>query len=163
VQQSIFQYFNETLDGRIQVAKSAGKYDEGIVSLKASSVSVCPGFPRRIHTDRASGAETAVVKLELDRGVSWDAVQQKWADYKASFTDSGLPVPKEAGFYRTTYQRNCAGTSKSFVIFAYEINTGGGTGRAQARSSPHSLSHSLTLAFALRSAHSASAAQTSAS
>ena len=66
-QQDVFAYFSDTFDACVLRAKSSGKWDEGIVSLKAESIKALPGFPRRIHTEASSGAETKVVKIQLDR------------------------------------------------------------------------------------------------
>lgn len=52
-QDLIFTYFTNTLDAVIRAAKSRGEYDQGIMSVKASSVTI--EKQDVIHTDRNSG------------------------------------------------------------------------------------------------------------
>ena len=52
-QQLLFQYFSNTLDAVIRFAMSRGEYDQGIMSVKASSVTI--DKQSTIHTDSQSG------------------------------------------------------------------------------------------------------------
>jgi len=128
-QQDIFAYFSDTFDACVLRAKSSGKWDEGIVSLKAESIKALPGFPRRIHTEAHSGAETKVVKIQLDRGVPFDVAVKRLADYKAEILAAKQTVPPETGWYRSTYVRRAGGTEHPFVVLATEIWTGNVGGR----------------------------------
>ena len=55
-QELIFEYFSNTLDAVTMAAKSRGEYDQGITSIKASSVTVAKQSV--IHTDKNSGRST---------------------------------------------------------------------------------------------------------
>ena len=52
-QDLIFQYFSSTLDAVVRAAKSRGEYDQGIMSVKAASVTI--QRQSDIHTERLSG------------------------------------------------------------------------------------------------------------
>lgn len=52
-QELIFQYFSNTLEAVIRAEKSRGDYDQGIMSVKASSVTI--EKQTVIHTDTQSG------------------------------------------------------------------------------------------------------------
>lgn len=52
-QDLLFSYFSATLDAVIRLAQSKGEYDQGIMSLKASSVTV--EKQEAIHSDKNSG------------------------------------------------------------------------------------------------------------
>jgi hypothetical protein len=119
----------DTFDACVLRAKSSGKWDEGIVSLKAESIKALPGFPRRIHTEAHTGAETAVVKIQLDRGVPFDVAVARLASYKAEITAANQPVASESGWYRSTYTRRAGGTDHPFILLATEIWTGITPGR----------------------------------
>ncbi|KAK3263042.1 hypothetical protein CYMTET_28135, partial [Cymbomonas tetramitiformis] len=76
-QAMLFQYFNDTYEHVIHNAKSTGMFDNGIVSLQAASILVHEGYPREIHRDPLSGASTQVLKLDVDRGLSFQEAEQR--------------------------------------------------------------------------------------
>ena len=139
MQTDLFAYFSQTFDARIMVAKTSGSYDDGVVSLSAESVKVLPGFPSRIHTCPTSGAETHVISLELDRGVSFDAALARLRSAEQNWTAAvaaGRARPWDAngnGFYKVKGQDFLA-TGKPTVCLVTEIWTGVvGDQRARAR------------------------------
>ncbi len=111
--------------------QSAGKFDEGLVSLKAESIKIMPNYPSRIHTCPDSGAETHVVKLELDRGIPFASASKRLADFQADTLAAGKEgrtFAKENGFYIS--ERHFGGTGKLLVLLATEIfNVGSGRRR----------------------------------
>ena len=52
-QEKIFKYFNDTYEACINVAKSKGQYDSGIMSILAYSIK--QKAQKVIHTDEVSG------------------------------------------------------------------------------------------------------------
>lgn len=66
----------------VGIQKSRGLWDDGIVDLRAPSIIVAKGFPRRIHTCPTSGAETHVLKLRIDRGFTFARAQKDFDSYK---------------------------------------------------------------------------------
>jgi hypothetical protein len=124
----IFQYFTDTFEAVVARAKSEGKWDEGLVALKAESIKLVSGYPSRIHTCPDSGAETHVVKLALDRGVPFASAQQRLRDFEA---DAAAAPGRNATADNTFYisDRNFGATGKRTVILATEIWNAGGTGR----------------------------------
>lgn len=126
LQQQLFTYFTETFDALIVTAKSSGKWDDGVVSLKAESISAVPGFPTRIHTDPNSGAETKSLKLMLDRGVPFDVALKRLTDFKSEAEAANRPFSPDNGFYKATYLagKHFAQTDKPLVVLAVEVWTG---------------------------------------
>jgi hypothetical protein len=131
MQKTLFGYFTDVFEAIVAQAKSAGKYDEGLVSLKAESIKVMPNYPSRIHTCPDSGAETHVVKLELDRGIPFSSATKRLADFEAETKAAGKEgrtFAKENGFYVS--ERHFGGTGKPLVLMATEIfNVGSGRRR----------------------------------
>jgi hypothetical protein len=139
MQTDLFAYFSATFDARIMVAKTSGSFDDGVVSLKAESLSVTPGFPSRIHTCPISGAETHVMSLELDRGVSFEAALARLRSAEQSWdaaVAAGRARPWDAkgnGFFRMKGQDFLA-TGRANVMLVTEVWTGiVGDRRARAR------------------------------
>ena len=129
MQTDLFSYFSSTFDARIMVAKTSGAFDDGVVSLKAESLKVTPGFPSRIHTCPISGAETHVMSLELDRGVSFEAALARLRSAKQSWdaaVAAGRARPWDAngnGFFKVKGQEYLA-TGRPLVMLVTEIWTG---------------------------------------
>ena len=42
----LFSYFTECFEAVVAIKKSEGKFDDGVVTLSAESVTYVPGFPR---------------------------------------------------------------------------------------------------------------------
>ncbi len=124
LQFQLFTYFSDTFDARIAVAKSSGKWDDGVVSLKAESITACDGFPSRIHSCPSSGAETHVLKLALDRGVPFETAVKRLKEFEADAQAMGRVFAPQNGFYKSTYVTHAGGTDKPIVLFATEIWTG---------------------------------------
>jgi len=105
----------------VGIQKSRGLWDDGIVDLRAPSIIVAKGFPRRIHTCLTSGAETHVLKLKIDRGFTFARAQKDFDSYK-KLTESteGRAVTEQCGFYKMV-DSNCAGTGRPRIILATEI------------------------------------------
>jgi hypothetical protein len=130
LQQLLFGYFTDTFEAVVAQAKSSGRWDEGLVSLKAESIKLVDGYPARIHTCQESGAETHVVKLELDRGVPFASALKLLRDFEADTKAHAAPgriFTKENSFYVSTTFSNYAGTGKPVIALATEIwNSGSG-------------------------------------
>jgi len=123
----------------VAVAKSQGKFDQGVVNMRAERITCFPGFPSRIHSDPDSGAETFVVKLELDRGLRFATALQRLQAYKADCDAAagkaaaqGIPNPRpfkaENGFYVSTTFSNYAQTGRPLVIMTTEVWRAGNSG-----------------------------------
>jgi hypothetical protein len=76
-QQMLFAYFTSVYDATVASSKSGGTFEDGIVSLQAESITVQPGYPQTIHTDRFSGGVTQVLHLTVLRGLSFDNAAAK--------------------------------------------------------------------------------------
>lgn len=83
-QELIFQYFSNTLEAVIRAEKSRGDYDQGIMSVKASSVTI--DKQSVIHTDTQSGAQLQ----NLRNPILWHVIGFWGAPY--SFVDPPLLV-----------------------------------------------------------------------
>jgi len=128
-QSMLFNYFSETFDSVVMEAKSEGKYDDCIVALKAERISMVEGYPQRVHTCPDSGADTNIVKLELDRGVKFQDAKEKLQAVKQYWEESGRRLKKDSGFYvsRPSYTNNWAQTGKPRVLMATEVWRSAGT------------------------------------
>ena len=134
-QAALYGYFADTFDAMVAKAKSEGKWDEGLISLRAESIKLLKDFPARIHTCPDSGAETHVVKVELDRGIPFASATKRFSEFKEAAEASGIAaraVQPENGFYRSNNLYGEQSNKKSLVICITEIWTGN-TGRFRRR------------------------------
>ena len=46
-------------------AKSKGVFDDGVVSLAAESITMVPGYPQCVHTDRGKAVQVDIRLLTL--------------------------------------------------------------------------------------------------
>ena len=139
-QKALFAYFSDTFEAIVAQAKSKGNWDEGLVQLKAESIKLVEGFPSRIHTCHISGAETQVVKVELDRGIPFSSALKRLHDFKAeceaAAPGTGRVYTDENGFWVTTNPARNHPEGKPFIVVATEIWSG--TRRRQFRvAKPH--------------------------
>uniref|UniRef100_UPI00358DE5C9 protein strawberry notch homolog 1 isoform X3 n=1 Tax=Myxine glutinosa TaxID=7769 RepID=UPI00358DE5C9 len=77
-QNSLFQYFSDTLAAVIRQAKRTGRYDMGILDLGSGTERV-----RRINYQKFESSSTGLIELHtvlVERGVSWDEVMDRWAE-----------------------------------------------------------------------------------
>ncbi|KAA6420128.1 MAG: strawberry notch-1 [Trebouxia sp. A1-2] len=73
-QGQIFDLYQAVLEASIQRARKEGKYDEGIVDLKGTAVTLAQP-PQIIRRDESTGAPTLLFRVHVDRGISWDMAQ----------------------------------------------------------------------------------------
>ncbi|KAG5181415.1 P-loop containing NTP hydrolase pore-1-domain-containing protein [Tribonema minus] len=92
-QNLLFAYFATRLDAVVREAKAAGLYDAGVADLLGSSVRLLHE-PEVVAVD-ASGSQTRLSTIELDRGVSWDHANAKRAAAQESAAN---------GFYRSVHR-----------------------------------------------------------
>ncbi|KAK3240855.1 hypothetical protein CYMTET_49334, partial [Cymbomonas tetramitiformis] len=79
------------------------------------------GFPQLLHTCPSSGAETNLMKLTVDRGVSFQAALAKLSTYQEEWQKMERGVSPECGFWVSTYVTNWAQTGMPRVLMATEI------------------------------------------
>ena len=134
-QKALFAYFSDTFEATVAQAKSRGNWDEGLVALKAESIKLVDGFPSRIHTCHISGAETHVVKLQLDRGIPFSSALKRLHDFKAeceaAAPGAGRTYTEKNGFWLSSNPARNHPEGKPFIVVATEIWAG--TGRRQFR------------------------------
>ncbi|XP_072033726.1 uncharacterized protein [Amphiura filiformis] len=72
-QNLIFNYFFESLQATIATAKKEGKYSEGLVDIKASSVEML-GARKQVFLDAKTSTPTYHMSISVDRGMTWEQV-----------------------------------------------------------------------------------------
>ncbi|KAK9819870.1 hypothetical protein WJX72_003467 [[Myrmecia] bisecta] len=95
VQRHIFDFYQALLEATIERARKDGKYDEGIVDIKGTSVTLREE-PQVIHRDPSSGAPTLLFRVQVDRGISWD-VASSMLQHTARSAAQQAPLPAQAG------------------------------------------------------------------
>eukprot|EP00899_Mesostigma_viride_P000110 jgi/Mesvir1/1009/Mv17543-RA.1 len=118
-QKLLFDLFTVYFDAEVEEAKTRGTYDEGIVTVSASSVKIAPGYPKTIHVDTGSGAKTEYVKLVLDKGVNYESARGMLEECHKRRDDAGRKLVPEEGFWVS--HRNFSGTGKPSILLAMEI------------------------------------------
>ncbi|KAL3149047.1 hypothetical protein ABBQ32_001892 [Trebouxia sp. C0010 RCD-2024] len=73
-QAQIFDLYQAVLEGSIRQARKEGKYDEGIVDVKGTAITLAQP-PQVIRRDERTGAPTLLFRVHVDRGISWDMAQ----------------------------------------------------------------------------------------
>ncbi|EFN59033.1 hypothetical protein CHLNCDRAFT_137726 [Chlorella variabilis] len=93
-QQTIFDFYQVTLEALMDKARREGALDEGIVDIKAHGVSLV-GEPRVLHRDATTGATTVMYEVELDRGLPWQDAEQKLEEHRQALAlaEAGLAAP----------------------------------------------------------------------
>ncbi|HEY6802921.1 MAG TPA: strawberry notch family protein [Pyrinomonadaceae bacterium] len=77
-QNALFDYFADLFDQTVSYAKANGTFDEGVTDIKALAVRIAQ-FPRVVHTDEITGAQTTHYTLEVDlpsKAVSFAEAEQ---------------------------------------------------------------------------------------
>eukprot|EP00887_Chlorella_sp_A99_P005244 scaffold1.g5244.t1 len=90
----LFDFYQATLEALMDRARKEGTLDEGIVDLRAHSVSV-NGEPRVLHRDTISGAATMLYAIRLDRGLPWEAALAALEEHRAE--EAGGSAPGSTG------------------------------------------------------------------
>lgn len=72
VQAMVYAYFASCFDACVAYAKLEGKYEGDVDTIAARDIRVLAPFPVKIHTDPESGGATTLMKVEIDRGMSFD-------------------------------------------------------------------------------------------
>jgi hypothetical protein len=70
-QNLLFGYFFSTLAAEVAAARAEGRYSEGVSDIGGSSIALA-GPSALLWTEQASGLETRVNELQVDRGVSFE-------------------------------------------------------------------------------------------
>lgn len=71
----IFDYYQAMLDDLTEKARREGILDEGIVDLKAESITL-DGPAEVLYTDPVTGASTLMQSIKLDRGMTWERAEE---------------------------------------------------------------------------------------
>ncbi|KAJ8613239.1 hypothetical protein CTAYLR_004535 [Chrysophaeum taylorii] len=106
-QNLLFEYFASCYAAVVGDAKANGTLDAGVADIRATSAKI--DRSEVVQVDEVSGAETRLSEITLDRGVDWDAVEQRAAETSSS-------SPWETGFYRS--RRPLPSTKKHGVLLA---------------------------------------------
>ena len=128
LQNELFQYFADTLNHIITHAKQTGKYDQGILDVGLTEEDKLELVKTHVFTKQhsTSKAKIEIHVLSVERGLSWQGAENKWAELLSS----------DEGFYISNLVRNGKKTiilailnsernkngRKTFVI--YRPNTG---------------------------------------
>mmetsp|Transcript_53934 Transcript_53934/g.159843 ORF Transcript_53934/g.159843 Transcript_53934/m.159843 type:complete len:808 (-) Transcript_53934:119-2542(-) len=72
-QNRAFTHFAAIFDDLVARDKSEGKFDDGVVDLKANQITLQRTVP--FYTDQTTKARSSLYTLSLDRGVSWAAAK----------------------------------------------------------------------------------------
>ena len=97
-QKLTFSLFMSTLDDVVAEAKATGAFEGSVEDIRATRIDL-DGIPEKLATDKRSGAETKLIRLILDRGVSLKAMLAQ------SLHDAGIDADDErsrvakSGFY----------------------------------------------------------------
>jgi hypothetical protein len=81
-QGDIFDFYQATLDDLTERARREGTLDEGIVDLKAESISL-DGPAEVLYKDPITGASTLMQSIKLDRGMTWERAEETLAAHIA--------------------------------------------------------------------------------
>ncbi|KAK3276544.1 hypothetical protein CYMTET_15390, partial [Cymbomonas tetramitiformis] len=83
-QKLLFDYFSQLFDTFVRVAKSEGRFSDGVVEMcTENGITMMAGYPKRVDECPISGAVTDLVGLQMDRGVSFASACQKLTDWRA--------------------------------------------------------------------------------
>lgn len=125
-QKLVFSLFMSTLDDVVADAKATGEFEGSVEDVRATQIEL-DGAPEKLAIDKRSGAPTFFTRLNLDRGISLEAIaSQSIEDTRpnASEQEKGSPVAK-TGFYVS--KRVIAG--RKLVLYAKrKIETDAKTG-----------------------------------
>ena len=70
VQRRVFAHFSALFDDEIARDKSEGRYDDGVVDMRADRIELA-NAPVPFYTDPTTRARTTLYTLKLDRGMDW--------------------------------------------------------------------------------------------
>jgi hypothetical protein len=105
-QRLLFDYFASTMEAVVKKLKADGDFEDGMVALiNFEGITVARTYPRHLHTDTMSGAATTLIKIKLDRGVSYQSAL-------------GTGIPHR--FCRASPQRPRQGHVRFWVLAAQE-------------------------------------------
>eukprot|EP00898_Chlorokybus_atmophyticus_P004114 jgi/Chlat1/4703/Chrsp3S00444 len=113
-QNMLFSYFEQTFKLIIDAARKEGRFDAGIVDVRAASVELA-GEPTVVHQDDMTTANTTHYKLNVDRGYSWE---------EASVSYEGCKEKGASGFWKS--QTPLFGRTN--VVFVSEVESGSDSG-----------------------------------
>jgi len=123
-QKFLFDYFTSTLDAVVRDAKADGSFDDGIVQLKYDDITIEEPYPVLLHKDPLSGAPTNLVKLRLDRGHSFQSVQQRLQTFRENtalhYGEDWMNGPGLASAFYICRTEDYLHTGKPRVIMATE-------------------------------------------
>uniref|UniRef100_A0A2K5S4C4 Protein strawberry notch homolog 1 n=1 Tax=Cebus imitator TaxID=2715852 RepID=A0A2K5S4C4_CEBIM len=108
-QNSLFQYFADTLTAVVQNAKKNGRYDMGILDLGSGDEKVRKSDVKKFLTPGYStSGHVELYTISVERGMSWEEATKIWAE---------LTGPDD-GFYLSLQIRN----NKKTAILVKEVN-----------------------------------------
>ncbi|KAJ9534468.1 hypothetical protein QJQ45_016176, partial [Haematococcus lacustris] len=118
-QGQLFEYFADTLTAQLKVAKSEGRFQEGMTVLRDCKVSV--EEDREIHRDATTDAVTRHVCLKVDDGLAWPEALAQRDERRAELRAAGLPEARIAhtGYYLSRVEHK--GYRRPHVLLAVEI------------------------------------------
>eukprot|EP01004_Peranema_trichophorum_P004276 NODE_320_length_2964_cov_43.202746_g276_i0.p1 GENE.NODE_320_length_2964_cov_43.202746_g276_i0~~NODE_320_length_2964_cov_43.202746_g276_i0.p1 ORF type:complete len:742 (-),score=180.79 NODE_320_length_2964_cov_43.202746_g276_i0:62-2287(-) len=121
-QWTVFSYYMEILTMVVNAAKQSGRYDDGVVDIHGESIKVV-GDPMTIYKDNVSGAITANITLNIDRGIKWTRALEKFRTPATTSTLNGFYRSKKAIYGRHMYVLALQSANGKDVI-VYRPNTG---------------------------------------
>ncbi|KAJ9534596.1 hypothetical protein QJQ45_022183 [Haematococcus lacustris] len=118
-QGQLFEYFADTLTAQLKVAKSEGRFQEGMTVLRDCKVSV--EEDREIHRDATTDAVTRHLCLKVDDGLAWPEALAQRDERRAELRAAGLPEARIAhtGYYVSRVEHK--GYRRPHVLLAVEI------------------------------------------
>lgn len=117
LQNLLFKYFSDTLNAIITQAKRSGRYDQGILDVGLTDEdNVELVKTHTILRKHATGtAKIEVHVLTVERGLSWNDAEEKWADV----------IGSDEGFYLSNQVRN----GKKTAILAIQLSRDGNSSK----------------------------------
>ncbi|KAK9808500.1 hypothetical protein WJX73_001795 [Symbiochloris irregularis] len=129
-QELLFDFFSAVMDALIDEAKSSGKHDDGIISIKAQGAKI--RSQETIHVDEASGAHTYHTVVEVNRGLSWQAAVKFRDECDAEMAARGSSSSRNVGFFK----ERCTDFGKTGhprVLIASDIRSSNQRGQRKVR------------------------------
>ncbi|DBA83686.1 TPA: hypothetical protein ACH3X1_016793 [Trebouxia sp. C0004] len=119
-QKMLFAFFSDTLDACIELAKTKGKFENGIVSLLGMQSITCVSR-ELLHVDAASDARTYYSRLQANHGMDFAEAKQYRDNYIQDRQDRGVPASNKNGMYISSSIKDQGKTGHTWVLLATEI------------------------------------------
>ena len=114
MQARCFAHFTSIFDELIARDKSEGKYDDGVVDLRASSIQL-KGNPIPFYTEPTTKARTTLYTISVDRGMDWEKAIAELDAANAREAAAGNTTHIN-GFYEERQASIAEGRKKQYLL-----------------------------------------------